>query len=253
MNARPRPVLTVRHPHHIRTMLKEIEQLLILQDRDRKIRALKAELKVVPLERKDFEEKFAAGTAHLEAEKLKGKQLEVERKGLEINAESKRTMIAKYNIQKFQTRKNEEFQALTNEVKRFEADIQSIEDRELDLMEAADTQKAATLLAEKNFNELKAQFARQIQYLEEKLVAIAAQLKDLDVDRAKLATGLDEDLLDTYNRLFGSKSDNAVVSFEHEVCTGCHMKLTASTSAKVRAAREIAHCEQCGRILYWQN
>ncbi|MES2569048.1 MAG: hypothetical protein V4710_03220, partial [Verrucomicrobiota bacterium] len=115
-------------------MLKEIEQLLILQDRDRKIRTLKTELKLLPGERKELEEKLAKNTQQLDAEKLKGKSIEVERKGLEINAASKRETIAKYNLQKFQTRKNEEFQAITNEIKRYEAEVSAIEDRELELM-----------------------------------------------------------------------------------------------------------------------
>ncbi len=231
-------------------MLKEIAQLLILQDRDRKIRTLKTELKLTPLERKHLDEKLAASTAHLEAEKRKGMEIEVERKRLENDAQSKREMIAKFNIQKFQTRKNEEFQAFTNEITRFENEVRVLEDRELELMESADVQKAIVAGTEKEATEFKAQYARQVQHLGEKLAAIEVQLKEIETDRARLSEGVEEDLLDTYNRLFTSKSDSAVVSLEHEVCTGCHMKLTPATSAKVKAAREVAHCEQCGRILY---
>jgi uncharacterized protein len=234
-------------------MLKEIEQLLVLQDRDRKIRALQAELKLAPTERKDFEEKFAVGTRQLEAAKLRAKEIELERKKLENEAESKRTTIAKYNTQKFQTRKNEEFQALTHEIERFECDVRTIEDRELELMEAAEQQKQTIAGAEKAAADAQSQYARQIQYLDEKIAAINSQLGDLEAERERLASKVEEDLLDTYNRLFRSKSDQAVVAFEHDVCTGCHMKLTASTSAKVRAGKQITHCEQCGRILYRQD
>jgi predicted nucleic acid-binding Zn-ribbon protein len=234
-------------------MLKEIEQLLVIQDRDRKIRALQAELKLAPTERKDFEEKLALVTRQLDAAKLRSKEIELERKKLENEAESKRTTIAKYNTQKFQTRKNEEFQALTHEIERLERDVRTIEDRELELMEAAEQQKQTIAGAETTAADAQAQFARQIQYLDEKIAAINSQLGDLEAERERLASKVEEDLLDTYNRLFRSKSDQAVVAFEHDVCTGCHMKLTASTSAKVRAEKQITHCEQCGRILYRQD
>ena len=112
-------------------MLQEIEQLLTLQDRDRKIRALKNEIKLAPLQRKDLDARLAAAQHQLDAVKLKGKEIEVERKKLENEAQSKRDQIAKYNTQKFQTRKNEEFQALTNEIKRFEEEVRLVEDREL--------------------------------------------------------------------------------------------------------------------------
>ena len=87
-------------------MLPEIERLLILQDRDRKLRALRNELKSAPLERKALEEKLAAAQKSLDALKLKGKETEVERKKLENEAETRRTQIAKFQTQKFQTRKN---------------------------------------------------------------------------------------------------------------------------------------------------
>ncbi len=75
------------------------------------------------------------------------------------------------------------------------------------------------------------------------------QLKDLEKERAGIAEGIDEDLLDTFNRLFANKSE-AVVALEHETCMGCHMKITTQTAVRVKGGREIVHCEQCGRILY---
>ena len=57
-------------------------------------------------------------------------------------------------------------------------------------------------------------------------------------------------VLERFNRLFTSKGDAAVVALEHDVCAGCHMKVTTATAAAVRAGKEIVSCEQCGRILY---
>ncbi len=90
-------------------MLQEIEQLLILQDRDRKIRALRQELNVAPQQRRGLEDRLAEAHRQFDANKLHGKEIEVERKRLEIEAEAKRAQIAKLQTQKFQTRKNEEF------------------------------------------------------------------------------------------------------------------------------------------------
>jgi len=230
-------------------MLPEIEKLLVLQDRDRKIRTLKQELKIGPLERKEMDDKLAAALKDLEAVRQKGREIEVERKKLENEAQSKRDSIAKYQTQKFQTRKNEEFQALSNEIKRFEGDIQGIEDRELDLMENAE--KVRTLAAEtdRQTQATKAMVERQIKDLAEKTQAVTAQLKELEAERASLAVDVEEDLLDTFNRLFVNKTE-AVVPLEHDVCMGCHMKVTTQTAVRVKARREIVHCEHCGRILY---
>ena len=234
-------------------MLQEIEQLLTIQDRDRKIRALKHEIKLAPLQRKDLDSRLAAAQQQLDTVKLKGKEIEVERKKLEVEAQSKRDQIAKYQTQKFQTRKNEEFQALTNEIKRFEDEVRLIEDRELDLMDGAEKMKVTIADAEKENVTVKAQVQQQLANLDAKTIAIQDQLKQIEADRNALASSVDEDLLDTYNRLFTSKGDNAVVALEHEVCMGCHMKLTTQTAVRVKGRREVVHCEQCGRILYFSE
>jgi len=230
-------------------MLPEIEKLLVLQDRDRKIRALKLELKLAPTERKEFEDKLADAIKKLDATKLKSKEIEVERKKLENEVQSKKDTIAKFQTQKFQTRKNEEFQALNNEIKRYEGEISTIEDRELELMESADKMKAQVAETDKETQAVKAQVERQLANITSKIEAVTEQLKEIEAEREKFAADVDEDLLDIYNRLFTSKNE-AVVALEHGVCMGCHMTLTTQTVVRVKGSREIVHCEQCGRILY---
>ncbi len=232
-------------------MLAEIEQLLVLQDRDRKIRTLRQELKNVPLERKDLESRLASQTEQLNAVKQRAKEIEVEKKKLEVEAQAKRDSIAKFKTQQFQTRKNEEFQALGNEIKHFEADIQQIEDRELDLMEEAEKVKSSIAIADKDFAQAKTQIDSQLADLEGKVGSLEKQLAELEAERTTIAEKIDEDLLDRYSRLFASKGDAAVVPLEHEVCMGCHMKITTQTAVRVRGEKEVVSCEQCGRILYY--
>lgn len=232
-------------------MLQEIEQLLVIQDRDRKIRALKNELKMVPVERSAAEGRLAAANAAMDAAKSRGREIEVERKNLELQVKAKQDSIAKFKGQQFQTRKNEEFQALGNEIKRYEGDISKIEDREIELMEEAEKAKAVSTEAEAEFAKAKGQIHQQLADLDAKTAAIQEQLQSIQAERQNLAVGIDEDLLMRYERLFASKGDAAIVGLEHEVCTGCHMKITTQTAVKVKGEKEIMHCEQCGRILYF--
>jgi predicted nucleic acid-binding Zn-ribbon protein len=89
-----------------------------------------------------------------------------------------------------------------------------------------------------------------MQDLEAKGAALEARLAELTKDREEIASRIDEDVLNRFERLFASKGDAAVVALEHEVCTGCHMKITTQTAHRVRNGKEIVGCEQCGRILY---
>jgi predicted nucleic acid-binding Zn-ribbon protein len=234
-------------------MLPSIERLLILQDRDQKIRILRLELKNLPDERTSLDAKLAAGSTQLNEAKQRARDVELEKKKLEMEAQAKRDSIAKFKNQQFQTRKNEEFQALTNEIKRFEADIEKIEDREIELMEEAEKVKGIVAEAEKQYAQTKAHTDRQIGEIASKITAIDAQLKELEAEREKLSEGIDEDLLYQYNKLFANKGGLAVVALEHETCMGCHMKLTTQTAVRVKGSREILNCEQCGRILYYSE
>jgi hypothetical protein len=234
-------------------MLPSIESLLVLQDRDQKIRILRLEQKNLPEERASLDVKLAAGSTQLTTAKEQARSIELEKKKLEMEAQAKRDSIAKFRTQQFQTRKNEEFQALTNEIKRFEADIEKIEDRELELMEDAEKMKATVAEAEKQHAATKAHTDRQIVEIAEKIKAIEGQLAELEAERAKLSEGVDEDLLYQYNKLFVNKGGLAVVALEHETCMGCHMKLTTQTAVRVKGNREILNCEQCGRILYYSE
>jgi predicted nucleic acid-binding Zn-ribbon protein len=232
-------------------MLAELQKLLILQDRDRKIRAIRQELKFAPAQKQDLDARLAASNASFEAVRQRGRDLEVEKKRLEMDAQAKRDSIAKFRTQQFQTRKNEEFQALTNEIKRFENDITSIEDRELEIMEQAEKAKLETAEAEKDLAQKKKAVASQLEDVDKKIATLEAHLKELEADRARLAAEVDEDLLNRYDRLFASKGDAAIVPLEHEVCMGCHMKITTQTAVRAKGEQEIVACEQCGRLLYY--
>jgi len=228
----------------------ELEQLLILQDREQKIRQIGTEIETVPLRRKSLEAQSAASRASLEALKQKARQVEMDRKKLELDVGIRSETIARLKTQQYQTRKNDEFQAIGHEIERYENEIGKIEDEELELMVLADKVKADLADEEKKAAEAKDSIARQTADLDEKSKALDSQLKALTTERSELAGKIDEDLLGRFERLFKSKGDAAVVAIEHGVCTGCHMKVTTATASQVRAGKELISCENCGRILF---
>ena len=231
-------------------MHSELEQLLVLQDRQQKIRHIQAEVKTVPLERAHLESQLAATEAGVEALKQKGRQVEVERKNLELSVGTRTESILRLKTQQYQTRKNDEFQAIGHEIERYENEIRKLEDQELELMIQADKLKSEVEAADKVARATKESISRQLADLETKSKALGSQQQQLETERKTLAAQIDDDLLDQFERLFNSKGDAAVVAVEHGVCTGCHMKVTTATAARVKAGKEIVSCENCARILY---
>jgi predicted nucleic acid-binding Zn-ribbon protein len=228
----------------------ELEQLLVLQDREQKIKQIQTEIETVPLRRKNLEAQLAESRTSVEALKQRSRQVEVDRKKLELDVGIRNETISRLKTQQYQTRKNDEFQAIGHEIERYENEIRKIEDDELELMVLADKVKADLTEQERKAVATQQSITRQTVDLDEKSKALESQLQQLTAERAELAEKIDEDLLARFERLFKSKGDAAVVAIEHGVCMGCHMKVTTATASQVKAGKEIVSCENCGRILY---
>ena len=162
-----------------------------------------------------------------------------------------RKASTRLKTQQYETRKNDEFRAMGNEIERYEKEIQSIEDQELELMDQAEKLKVEVSAEEKKAAAIagidcaangrsrgEGQDARGAPERIDERANRAGRAKSM-----KICSG-------RFERLFASKGDAAIVALEHEVCTGCHMKVTTQTAHRVRNGKEIVSCEQCGRILY---
>lgn len=227
-----------------------MEQLLVLQDRQQQIKQIQAEIDTIPLERKSLESQLTNSAAAVETLRQKARQVEVDRKRMELDVGTRNESIARLKTQQYQTRKNDEFQAIGHEIERYENEIRKIEDEELELMVQSDTVKGDLSAEEKKAAAIKESIGRQMGDLETKSNTLQSRLEELAKQRAELSGKIDEDLLGRFERLFKSKGDAVVVPLEHDVCTGCHMKVTTQTTHQVRAGKEIVSCENCGRILF---
>jgi predicted nucleic acid-binding Zn-ribbon protein len=224
--------------------------LLILQNRQQKIRQIQSEIKTMPQQRQSLEAQLAAGAAAVTALKQRVQHLEMDRKKLELDAGTRRESINRLKTQQYETRKNDEFRAMGNEIERYEKEIHDIEDQELELMDQTEKLKIELGAEEKKAAGTRESISRQMADLDAKGKTLDEQLSQLNAERTDLASKIEEDLLSRFERLFVSKGDAAVVALEHEVCTGCHMKVTTQTAHRVKNGKEIVSCEQCGRILY---
>jgi predicted nucleic acid-binding Zn-ribbon protein len=232
-------------------MLDTIEKLLVLQDRDRKIHRVQQELAHISPERETLRARAASTQGQLDAAKNRVKQIESERKRLEIEVESKKTQIEKYANQQLQTRKNEEYRALAPDIEHCKAEITKIEDHEIELMEQAEAAQKEVLRAMADASEAKKLVESQVAQLDQREANLKKELAELQTGRADLATVVDETVRVRYERLLKSKGDNVIVGIAHGVCGGCHMKLPAQIMVTCRGQKEIVSCSNCGRILYY--
>jgi len=234
-------------------MLEAIEKLLILQDRDRRIRRLKGELAHIGPERLGLRAKATDAQKALDNAKERVKQLESDRKNLELEVETKKGLIAKYSLQQFQTRKNEEYRALAHEIELCKQDIVKIEDRELELMEQAEAGQKEVARCTRALGETRELVEDQIAQLATREEALKKELAELELNREELATAAGDSARSRYERLVRSKGENVVVGVQHGVCGGCHMRVPPQLLVTCQAQQELVTCSNCGRILYYSR
>ncbi|HAH98080.1 MAG TPA: hypothetical protein DCO70_02000 [Verrucomicrobiales bacterium] len=232
-------------------MNEEIRQLLVLQDRDSKAARLEVELESIDPEREKTKRESLASQQVLEQAKQAKMQLEVRRKDLENEVESKKEQIRKYSQQQLETKKNEEYQALTREIEHVRQSISELEDQELELMEEQDDFKAKLAEASQVAEEAKVNEAQLLSELDEREKNLGRQLDQLDEEREALADAIDPKALAHYERLLDTKGGRVIVGIDHGSCGGCHMKLQAQEIVNAKSERERITCTNCGRLLYY--
>jgi len=234
-------------------MQDEVRALLILQDRDRRLITLAKELEKLPQDESRAKAKLAGDEAAVAKAHQAFLESELKVKKIELDAETRRTTIKRLKLQQFETRKNEEFVALGHEITRYEKELDTFETKELEAMEDVDGFRTASKAAEAAKANTKTLVQEDLANIAQRHERVKAERIETLAEREKLLTDVPESILPLYNRLMKTKDGLAVAPLRDGKCEGCHMKLIASTVMKVQAAKEIAQCEDCGRILYLED
>lgn len=233
-------------------MLPEIQQLLILQDKDQTLKRLNQDLKRLPQEQERVKQKLANDTEAVKLAKTKIQENEVAIKNLQLQIGTRKETIARLKVQQFETRKNDEYSALGNEVVRYGEEVTKLEDGELELMEKAEELKAVLAEAQQGLERTQQTVETELGQINQRITNVSAQIKEFQGLRDGLASKVDETLLETYERIWKHRGDAAVVAVEGGICRGCNMKVSPSVAMGVKHHKELVNCSNCGRMVYME-
>ncbi len=231
-------------------MLEVIQNLLVLQDCDRKLLQLQDELAHIAPQRERLAGQAQGAQARLDHARQQLKGLETQRKELELEVEAIKQRIERYALQQFQTKKNEEYRALAHEIDLCKAEIVKIEDRELDLMERAETVQKQVVTSTKEAAESKKLAEERAATLADREGNLKRELTDLEAKRSALADAVPEPVRTRYERMLKQRGGTVIMGIENGVCGGCHMILQRAIVVACRAEQEVVYCPNCGRMLY---
>lgn len=229
-----------------------IEKLLVLQERDRRIKDLTRDTHQIPARKKLSEAALIEHKTALDDAQEALKRTSAAIKGVELEIETQRQRIGKLRTQQNTVRTNDDYRALEREIATVEKTIRDEEDKEIALMEEAEGLRANIALLDKRHSEEQKSVEADTQALDQRLGAIKEEISRLKAERMELAKAIDPEWLSRYERIFKHMGDFALVPVESGSCGGCHMKIAPQLIQDAKRSDHMTTCSFCGRLLYWR-
>lgn len=234
----------MRHP--------AIDSLLILQDRESTRRGLEQNLGAVPVEQARVQAKIDAEKAAIEAAKSEWQELESKKKLLETEIGGVEDKLAKYKTQQSLVKKNDEYQALGHEIENSESEISRLEEQELEIMYEIDGAKERFAAAEKELQDNIADHQDRLNVLAERESSLKAEMADAEGAVAAAREEVPTKALRLFDQV-AERTFPAVCAVNGGKCDGCHLKVSGEAEGVARKGEELARCDQCGRIIWWES
>jgi len=234
-------------------VLKILQDLLELQAVDMRLQDVRARLASFPKKIAESDARVAASKGELERSKAAQLATVKDRKKYELDVEGWKEKVRKYKDQTSQIKTNEAYKALQHEVQMAEEEIAKAEDRLLEQMVAGEEYDRRIKISEKSLKEVEEVARGERSKIETEKAEAEKALAELEAARARVTTGIDENMLDHYDRIVKKHHGVALAEVRDEKCTACGMRIRPHVFQEMRrlGSEEMFHCETCTRIIYY--
>jgi len=234
-------------------MKEDLQRLIEIQQIDEEIEAERAEQRALQAEldesRKAVEE--AVSKQEESHDFLSDLKKEIDKKNLDVKEQE--AFIEKDQTALNTVSSNREYKTLLTDIETRRADLSIVEDELLEAMTHVDEAEKIVKAAEAERQERESELARKESEVKQEVEASDQRISGLDEKKAGTASGIDRELMGTYNRLSGHAEGRAVVPSAGGMCGGCNITLTPQTVSQLIQGDEIVRCLSCGRILYLED
>jgi len=143
-----------------------------------------------------------------------------------------------------------ELQDLQKDVVSLKRHLETLEERELQVMEVVEAAEKEVENSNVSLTRLKASRGDQFQVLTDESEIIRKDLERLSSERSAVVTDLAAQALSDYEQLRKQRRGLAVTTVSDNACSACGTTLTPSQEQSAHSTSQLFHCPSCGRILY---
>jgi hypothetical protein len=234
-------------------MRQTLGLLFNLQQIDDEIDALRADEEEIPRLKEEAQAEVREIEEELKTHRQEALDLAKLRKQKELEMEETAQKRAKFQAQQFQVKTNREYEALQHEIVSLETQVSAFEDQILEILDRSEKVAQAVAENEKALAAAVEKVRLEHAELDEKGARLAREIEVKAGARSGLASGLQEKLLDRYERIRDVKDGLAVATVKNGACSGCFRRIPPQEMQILRRSDRILTCEGCGRLIMWKE
>jgi hypothetical protein len=222
-----------------------------LQQVDSQIDQIQARLRTIQ-QTLENDEALRAANEHFTATTGKHKDAERLLKLSEADVEKQRIKIEQTESSLYggKVHNPKELQDLQKDVVSLKRHLETLEERELEAMIAAETAEKEWQTAQADLESVQSNLKEQHKDLTQESEMLHKHLERLHSERQAVVTDIASQTLNVYDQLRKQKRGLAITTIEDNSCEACGTTLTASQQQNARSTSQLFHCPTCGRILY---
>ena len=229
----------------------EFQELLLLHGRDRRYGKLEEELKLLPDDIKRMEKKISTENESIDLAVSEWKQLESQNNSLEKEIIEIGEKISKSKVRQLGVKKNEEYQALENEISSLTLLQSQKEDEQIEVLVNIDDAKATAEIAQDKIVSKVKNLERQKQGFEDRIAQVKTELQDLNKEIETARTQVEAEMLKTYDRVKKVVARAPYLApLKDQKCSGCNLRVSNDVISTALVEQKLTQCDQCGRIVY---
>lgn len=234
-------------------MLPDLQQLIDVQEIDRRIQMLEDETRRLPLEIELAGRALAQAQQEVEEFKSAVAEMEKKRRVMEREVDQAREELTKKRHKLHDVKSNKEYSAMQAEIAHAEHQISDKEDEVLQVLIEIDECNEEYRVRTKALADLERQCRLEQEDKAAELERKRDELTEVRAKRERLAGMMEEPLLTLYQNVFKLRKGLAVVNVANGTCQGCHMTLPPQMVSEVKQNDRIITCGECDRILYFEE
>ncbi len=205
----------------------------------------------MPQTRKIVQDKMEVEKESISATQAELKELETRGSFLGNEIASIETKIGQQKTKQLEVKKNEEYQALQNEIDSLAESLSRHEDEQLEILLKVDDARKTNELAQGKHAERVIDLEKQLLAIDDRGKLLEEEIQQLEEEIKAAQEEMDPIFLREYERIKKVvRRPPYVVPVEDQKCSGCNLRVSNDVVSSILVEEKLTFCDQCGRIVY---